>query len=169
MKSILITLCLLFSVSLTALAQSRDFRQVAIDQQVWKPFHTAFEARDAKALNALYADEVLRVTPAGVDTQSLFKQQNIKSYESSKTNGTKTSLDFWFESRQTTEDTSYEVGIFKITSTTNGTSSTFYGQFHIVIKKIDGVWKITQDWDSPNINGRAINAEDFKRKPPLQF
>lgn len=169
MKSLLVMLCLLFCINLSALAQSRDYRQVAIDHQVWKPFHAAFEARDAKALNALYADEVLRVTPAGVDTQSLFKQQNIKSYENSKANGTKTSLDFWFESRQTTDDTSYEVGIFKITSETNGTSSTFYGQFHIVIKQIDGVWKITQDWDSPNINGRAITAEDFERKSPIQF
>ncbi|GAB5526644.1 MAG: hypothetical protein Roseis2KO_45160 [Roseivirga sp.] len=159
----------MFSVSLSTLAQSRDFRQVAIDQQVWKPFHAAFEARDAEALNALYAHEVLRVTPAGVDTQSLFKQQNIESYGQANANGTETSLDFWFDSRQTTDDTSYEVGFFKITSQTNGVSSTFYGQFHIVIKKIDSVWKITQDWDSPNINGRAITAEDFKRKPALKF
>lgn len=169
MKSVLIVLCLLFSVSLSTLAQSQDYRQIAIDSQVWKPFHDAFEARDAKTLNALYAEEVLRVTPAGVDTKSLFKQQNTESYGRANTNGTKTALDFWFDSRQTTNDTSYEVGIFKITSETNGVSSTFYGQFHIVIKKIDGVWKITQDWDSPNINGRAITAEDFKRKPPLQF
>ena len=169
MKRVLITTCLLVSVHLTIVAQSQDFRQIEIDKQVWQPFHAAFEARDAKALNALYADEVLRVTPNGVDTQNLFKQQNVESYASSRNSGIKTSLDFWFESRQTTDDTSYETGIFKITSENKGNRSTFYGQFHIVIKKINGTWKITQDWDSPNINGRAITAEDFKRKAPIQF
>lgn len=169
MKRVFISAFILFLVSLTAWSQAKDKRQIEIDQQVWKPFHAAFEARDAKVLNALYADEVLRVTPNGVDTQNLFKQQNTDSYSNSRNSGTKTSLDFWFESRQTTDDTSYEIGIFKITSETNGTSSTFYGQFHIVIKKINGTWKITQDWDSPNINGRPITAEDFKRKDPIQF
>ncbi|MCE7997112.1 MAG: nuclear transport factor 2 family protein [Roseivirga sp.] len=169
MKRVLILLYLFVLISLSALAQGADQRQAEIDNQVWKPFHAAFEARDAKALNALYAEQVLRVTPAGVDTRNLFKQQNIDSYANTNASGTKTSLDFWFESRQTSDDTSYEIGIFKITAETNGNSSTFYGQFHIVIKKIDGVWKITQDWDSPNINGRPITAKDFSRKSPLQF
>lgn len=168
MKKALILTLILFTVY-PVLAQTETAIQREIDIAVWKPFHAAFEARDAKALNALYAEQVLRVTPAGVDTEGRFKQQNAESYARTNAQGTKTSLDFWFDSRQSTKDTSYEVGVFRITSTTNGKESTFYGQFHIVIKKINGVWKITQDWDSANVNGKAITAEDFNRKPAILF
>jgi len=167
MKKVLFSVCasLLFATGL--LAQSEAEIQKEIDTQVWKPFHAAFEARDAQALNAIYADEVLRVTPAGVDTQGNFKRLNIENY--SKASDSKVALDFWFESRQSNEDTSYEVGIFKI-GITNGSSTDYvYGQFHIVIKKIAGSWKITQDWDSEKINGRLITEKDFARKAPLKF
>ncbi len=47
--------------------------------------------------------------------------------------------------------------------------SSIYGQFHIVLKKIDGNWKITQDWDTDKINGKKLSEEDFDKQKPLQF
>ena len=44
-----------------------------------------------------------------------------------------------------------------------------YGRFHCVIKKIDGVWKIAQDWDDDEINGRKVSAEDWAKEAPLKF
>lgn len=167
MKRVLLSVCasLLFATGLSA--QSEAELQKEIDIQVWKPFHDAFEARDAQALNAIYAEEVLRVTPAGVDTKGRFKQLNIENY--SKASASKVALDFWFDSRQTSGDTSYEVGIFKIGIPSGSSTTYIYGQFHIVIKKIAGSWKITQDWDSEKINGRPITEKDFARKAPLKF
>lgn len=158
---ILVTLlCLTFSLTAQTEALQKE-----IDRQVWQPFHDAYEARNAKALNAIYASEVLRVTPAGIDTQGLFKQKNEENYARTSSQNAKTLLDFWFESRHTNADTSYEVGMFRIKTITNGKESTFYGQFHIVVKKINGLWKITQDWDNSIVNGKTLSAEDFARKP----
>ena len=146
-------------------AQEPSQWQKEIDEQVWTQFDAAFERYDATALNALYAEEVLRVTPAGIDTESRFKLQNSESYAGHYGAGNKRDLQFWFESRHTNATTSYEVGMFKITTTTNGQASSFYGQFHIVIKKLNGTWKITQDWDTAEVNGKLLDADDFGRKP----
>ncbi|MDY8138853.1 nuclear transport factor 2 family protein [Aquimarina sp. 2201CG5-10] len=143
--------------------------QKDIDKTVWSPFQKAYEALDGEALNAIYADQVLRVTPEGIDTQNEFKRKNLERLKGSKESKTRIKLDFWFDSRHTNKDTSYEVGFYKIEITTNDKVQYIYGQFHIVLKKITGVWKITQDWDTTAINGKSITAEDFNNKKSLKF
>lgn len=144
--------------------------QNEIDQTVWKPFQTAFETLDGDALNATYAAQVLRVTPQGIDTENAFKKGNTERFASNRKNGDKISLDFWFDSRKTNETTSYEVGFYRIGFTSkDGETQYSYGQFHIVLQKIKGHWKITQDWDTATIAGNPITAEDFNKKKALRF
>ncbi len=144
--------------------------QEEIDRTVWKAFQNAFESMDGEALNALYADTVLRVTPEGIDTQSQFKQANRTRFAANVANGDRISLDFWFDSRHTNVTTSYDVGFYRVGVTAkSGSTDYFYGQFHIVLKKIDGDWKIVQDWDTSSIGGRPITAADFERQPYKRF
>lgn len=143
--------------------------QEHIDQTVWAPFQKAYEALDAEALNEIYADEVIRVTPEGIDTENAFKGKNLERLKASKESKTQIKLDFWFDSRHTNEDTSYEVGFYKIAITANSETQYIYGQFHIVLKKIKDVWKITQDWDTTIINGTPITGVDFEKKKSLRF
>ena len=141
-----------------------------IDNTVWKTFQDAFQALDSKALNDVYADDVLRITTDGIDTQSQFKEANVTRFAENIKNGDRIALDFWLDSRQTNETTSYDVGFYRMAITTaTGEKNTVYGQFHIVLKNIDGSWKIAQDWDTSSIGGRPITAEDFARKVPDQF
>lgn len=150
-------------------AQQSAAVQKEIDNTLWKPFQKAFEALDGEALNVLYAKEVLRVTPSGIDTENAFKVANIERFKNNKADGVGIQLDFWLDSRHTNEHTSYEVGFYRIHFKTTTGVNTVYGQFHIVIKKIDGTWKITQDWDTDRIAGVPITAKDFDKNPPLQF
>lgn len=144
--------------------------QNEIDKTVWKPFQKAFETLDGEALNATYADKVLRVTPQGIDTENTFKSGNLERFKKNKADGISISLDFWFDSRHTNESTSYEVGFYRIGFTDKeGETSYSYGQFHIVLKKIERQWKITQDWDTANINGNPITAADFAKNSILRF
>jgi ketosteroid isomerase-like protein len=167
-KSVIIVM-LLFSV--IGFAQNNIMEiQNTIDEQVWKPFQKAFETLDGKALNATYAKEVLRATPNGIDTDNTFKTANLKRFQKNKKDGIAIALDFWFDSRRTNENTSYEVGFYRIGFTNaNAETSYSYGQFHIVLKKINGAWKITQDWDTATINEKAIGADDFAKQVPLKF
>ncbi|GMN10276.1 hypothetical protein MTsPCn9_13090 [Croceitalea sp. MTPC9] len=161
----------LFFICFFGIAQNevKEIQDV-IDQEVWKPFQEAFENLDGKALNATYTEQVLRVTPNGIDTENSFKAGNLERFKQNKADGISISLEFWFDSRHTNEATSYEVGFYRIRATTKeGKTSSNYGQFHIVLKRIDGKWKITQDWDTSIINGKAISAEDFEKQEPLKF
>lgn len=162
-------LLLLSIVTLNSFAQDITAVQKEIDQELWKPFQQAFERLDATALNALYADEVLRVTPGGIDTEEAFKAANVARFKENKTAGVSIKLDFWLDNRKTNANTSYEVGFYKIQFTSKEGQNSVYGQFHIVLKKIDGVWKITQDWDTDRINGNGITAKDFEKQKAIRF
>ena len=168
MKKLIYVSVLILGVQLQAQTVA-DF-QKEIDETVWKPFQQAFETLDGDALNATYADEVLRVTPQGIDTQNSFKAANLKRFEQNKTDGVSIALDFWFDSRHTNGEASYEVGFYRIGFTDkSGKTNYSYGQFHIVIRKQKGEWKIAQDWDTTIINGQTIGMEDFAKKEPLRF
>ena len=121
--------------------------QAVIDKTVWKAFQSAFERLDGEALNSVYADSVLRVTPDGVDTSGDFKRYNLTRFQENKARGERIALDFWFDSRRTSKNTSYDVGFYRIAITGQaGETDTFYGQFYIVLKNIDGQWLIVQAW-----------------------
>ena len=164
------TIILVFGILGHVKAQSIPELQKDIDQTVWKPFQEAFQTLDGEALNATYADEVLRVTPQGIDTENTFKAKNLKRFEQNKADGILITLDFWFDSRHTNVTATYEVGFYRIGFIDkDGTTKYSYGQFHIVLKKIDGLWKITQDWDTGTINGDPITASDFAKQSVLKF
>jgi len=161
-------LIFLFSMT-TVYAQDAQNIQNEIDKELWKPFKEAFDTTNGRALNALYADEVLRVTPNGIDTHNKFKKANLKRFEDNRKNKIGVQLDFWFDSRRTNAATSYEVGFYRMRLVKPEETDTIYGQFHIVLKKIYGTWKIIQDWDTGSINGKSISQSDFERRKPKQF
>lgn len=163
------TLPILLILSFAVHSQNQEALQREIDQQLWKPFQTAFEQLDSQALNALYAPEVVRVTPAGIDTQNRFKQANVERLNRHRESDTDLQLDFWFDSRHTDATTSYEVGFYRMVLGNAQGSQEIYGQFHIVLKKIEGTWKIVQDWDTDSILGKQITKKDFEKKAPLSF
>jgi len=80
-KFLLVILLLLFS---NLFAQDQADIQHDINQNLWKPFKQAFETLDAPALNSLYAQQVLRVTPAEIDTANNFKEANLERFENYK-------------------------------------------------------------------------------------
>lgn len=166
------SICLLLILAVTSMTAQTDTKtiQKEIDQTVWKPFQKAFETLDGDALNATYATQVLRVTPQGIDTQNAFKKGNVERFAENRKNGDAISLDFWFDSRKTNETTSYEVGFYRIGFTPKEKETQYsYGQFHIVLKKIQGQWKITQDWDTTTIAGNTISSKEFDKKESLRF
>lgn len=170
MRSFYILIIVVLQFSFMNAQTSVQTLQAEIDQTVWKPFQQAFQALDGAALNAIYANQVLRVTPAGIDIENIFKQNNLKRFAANKEAGDTITLDFWFDNRKTQESISYEVAFYRIGfAGKTGKTAYSYGQFHIVLKKTNGQWKITQDWDTATLKGRPITAKDFNLQTPIQF
>ncbi len=170
MKKMLI--CLMAMITTTAvLAQDKKEQQKIekeVNEQLWKPFKKSLEQRDAKTYNDLHTDDVLRVNKWGIRIGKAFKDRNTASY--AKKDDRKRTIDFWLEHRIYSGDTGYEVGYYRIKTTyPDGKVRESYARFHIVLKKVNGSWKIAQDWDTGEINGRKITADDFAKGTPLDL
>lgn len=151
-------------ISFFAVAQSP---QDEIDQQIWVPFTKAWESNDAKAFNAIHTKDVWRVNSGRLLFGSEYKDANEKRMGSS-TNTSRT-IEFWFEHRVLSGNRAYEVGYYRSTDLSNSAPQYYYGRFHVSLEKVDGVWKITLDWDTADVNGRAVDAAEFAKGKPIHF
>lgn len=165
MSSIRLLFLLFLTLTAIQIAAQDDVAkwQAEIDQEIWLPFTQAYKDYDGPAFNALHSDDVLRVSPWGIRQGAEYKQSNLEGYRKGKAAGKKRAIFFWLEHRQTTSDLSYEVGYYKVSTTSEEGTRDYYARFHVLIRKIDGTWQIVQDWDTNSINGRKVTAEDFEK------
>lgn len=143
--------------------------EAEVNLQVWKPFKVAYEARDWKSFNNLHTDDMLRVNKwGGIKTGIEYKASVEKSYQ--RKDSRKRTIDLWFEHRIYSDDFGYEVGYYRVIYDEPGKDQLItHARFHVVLKKINGVWKIAQDWDTNMINGVSITAADFAKGTPVRF
>ncbi|MDT7831810.1 nuclear transport factor 2 family protein [Flavobacteriaceae bacterium S356] len=167
----LVACIILVLVALPAVSQNKkEQEKIAqeVNTQLWKPFKHSLENRDAKTYNDLHTDDILRVNKWGIRIGKAFKDRNTANY--AKKDDRKRTIDFWLEHRIYAGNTGYEVGYYRITTTSpDGTTRESYARFHIVLKKVKGSWKIAQDWDTGDINGVKITAKDFAKGTPLDL
>ncbi|WP_424962141.1 YybH family protein [Ekhidna sp.] len=154
---------LLLSVSLSCTAQSA---QEEINQQVWTPFTRAWETNDGKAYNAVHTDDVWRINPGRLLIGDEYKKMNIERMTGQQRDRI---IEFTFETRTANVDNAYEVGYYRITDRSEDEPKYFVGRFHVALKRVDGVWKIAQDWDTDEINGEKITAESLQKRDFIHF
>lgn len=163
MKKLLLLFILLKATLIFAQSETKPDYSKEIDEQVWEPFKKAYANYDAEEYIALHADDVLRVTKwSGIRTGEAFRTGIQKNFN--KKDKVAHQLEFQFEHRIHSADVAYEVGYYRMTRTPKeGKPERHYGRFHVVLKKIDGKWKIAQDWDTGNINGHEVTGADYQR------
>ncbi|MDC8002448.1 nuclear transport factor 2 family protein [Aureisphaera galaxeae] len=159
MKKILLLFTL---VSFPLMSQNITNADLAkeVDQQVWEPFKQSYKSGDAVTFNSIHTDDVIRITGRGIQKGQEYKDSNTQWL--SKPDRKARTIDFVFEHRIYAEDTAYEIGYYKIVYGADEAKAN-YARFTVVLKKENGTWRIAQDWDTDEINGRKVTAEDFKR------
>ena len=164
MKNILYVFLLLIGFG-SIYGQGNDLKQLVeekVNQDVWKPFKKSYEAKDWQTFNSLHTDDVLRAHDRGIQIGQEYKD-DIRSYYERPDNR-KTTIDFVMERRTYKDNVGYEVGFYRVIYSKTGEDDYIsYGLFHVVLKNVNGQWKIAQDWDSNSFNGRPIGAEDFDK------
>ena len=139
--------CLLQSA---ASAQQNKF-QKEIDDQVWKPFIEYFSNYRTKEFINLHDTDMVRV---GIDRNRIY---GVKKYETiqargdsgSLANKARRSIEFKFYKRIASATDAFEIGLYKSTDIRpDNTSGDYYGKFWVMLKKVNGVWKIKLDADS---------------------
>jgi len=143
--------------------------QNEINEQVWKPFIRAFNAYQADEFLAVHSKELVR-SPR--DSKTVFGwEQYLKEQkkwdQQANGRGEKRTLDLHFTERIANANQAIEVGVYRTTMTDNkGESRSFYGRFHVVLRKENGTWKILVDTDSSE--GNTITEKDFLSAQPLE-
>lgn len=142
--------------------------QKEINDQVWKPFISTFSNLDAKGFLDVHSKDVVRSSRDArqILSWSEYLEQQDKTNKGMLADGLSMTLDLHFTERVTTPDRAIDVGIYKTTITDKaGKSQSYYGRFHVVLRKENGVWKILVDTDSSE--GDTIDAEDFDAAKPM--
>lgn len=142
---------------------AQDDIPTEIDSQVWHPFVHSFNALDAQTFNALHTPDVIRGGPWGLYLGKEYYDGNIQHMAQGKAEGEERKLALVFEHRVHREAVAYEVGYYRVVAIRDGAERTYYGQFHVVLKKIDGGWKIAQDWDASEIGGIEVGETLFQK------
>jgi ketosteroid isomerase-like protein len=159
-------------VLLTFGVSAQTNNQQDIDQQVWKPFVKAIMERDVDTFISLHSKDLIRAERDG--TRVLNYDQYKKSMEgwsarkeTNKANNAKHIFELRFLERISNETQAFEVGYFKNeTISATGEKRAGYGQFHVALRKENGLWKILVDSDSNN--GRTITEEMFQAAKPIE-
>lgn len=136
--------------------------QQEINEQVWKPFLKGFNDNDTKAFMAVHSKDVVR-SPRDANQVLNWNQyfaQQEKGDTADKAAKRKRTLELRFTERISNKDQAIDVGVYK-TSYVNpdGTSRSFFGRFHVVMRKEQGTWKILVDTDSSENN--TISEKDY--------
>lgn len=140
---------------------SQDF-QKEINVQVWKPFISSFNNYDANGFLAVHTKDVVRspLDAKMILTYDEYLQNQLEGNKRGKENGNTRTLDLRFTERIANAATAIDIGIFKVTvNRKDGSTQSFYGRFHVVLRKENGVWKILVDMDSSE--GRSIDEADY--------
>ena len=151
--------------NLIAAAQTMQHQ---INEQVWRPFIKAYNEKDTYAFLAVHSKDVIR-SPRDAN-----KVMNFTEYASElrainadlKAKGITPNLELRFTERIASNDQAIEVGIYKGTITgPDGKSMSFYGRFHVALRKEAGVWKILVDTDYSENN--TIGQTQFEAAKPM--
>ena len=142
--------------------------QREVNEMVWRPFKAAYENRDWESFNDLHTDQILRVNDRGIRIGREYKEDNKDRFQ--RPDDRKLTIDFAFERRLHRDDTGYEVGFYRVVYERPGERpEVHFGRFHVVLRKVNGSWKIAQDWDSSTFNGEPITNEDFHKATLLEL
>ncbi len=165
MKSLIFQIVLLL-ISETSFSQ--DY-QKEINDQVWKPFIQTFNNFDADGFLAVHSKDIIRSSRDSkeiLDWKEYLKQQKAGDKRSIE-QGSKRTLELRFTERIANAEKAIEVGIYKTSSiNSKGEIRSFYGRFHVILRKENGIWKILVDTDSSE--GNTISEKDFLSALPIE-
>ena len=155
-----------FVVCLTV--QGQDL-QKEINEQVWKPFIEGFTNGDTDQFMNVHSKDLVRSPrdSKSIQTWDEYYQGTKAGNERRKTSGRKSEIELRFTERIATAQQAIDVGIYKTTNIAgDGQRRSFYGRFHVVMRKESGTWKILVDTDSSE--GGTISEAAFTAAKPME-
>lgn len=154
---------IVFTVLIFNISNAQKSDNLKAINTVWAKFYKAFETLDHSLMADIHSKDLVRVSGGNriIDYDTYIN--NYKSgFERDKKAGQTSEISLRFFERLNNENSASERGIYKLIRN-KGTDNeqAYYGQFHVLFKKIDNEWKITMDYDSSE--GNTIGEDDYKK------
>jgi len=130
-----------------------------INQQIWNNFTKAFETLDFELFESLHSEEFIRI---GGDSKNIRNKENyISGYKQRWQNmSLNQTISFKFLERICNDSIASERGIYKLIRNPNtDIEKSYFGKFHVILKKESSIWKIIIDYDSSENN--TINKTSY--------
>jgi ketosteroid isomerase-like protein len=157
---------LLFIVSITSFSQDV---QKEINEQVWRPFIKNFNEGNTAGFMAVHSKDVVRSPrdQKAIWNWEEYNQQQAQGDAEDKKENRKRTLELRFTERIANGDLAFHVGIYKTTYVfPDGKTQSYFGRFHVVLRKEKNVWKILVDTDSTE--DHTIEEKDYLAATPLE-
>ena len=128
-------------------SQEQNYNQ-EINKAIWEKFTEAFETYDAELFASLHSKDFIRISS---DSKTIRNVENyIDGYRNRwKNMNSKQTIDFRFTERINNGNLASEKGIYKLTvNLGEQNEASYYGAFHVVMRKEETHWKLLVDYDS---------------------
>jgi ketosteroid isomerase-like protein len=119
-----------------------------------------YDRMDAIGFMNLHSRDLIRVPVDAkkIYTYEEYSRNNQQNNEYNFRHKRRQAIEFSFEERIHNDNTAFETGYYKVTTTdANGKTGVFYGKFTVVLRKLDDRWKIILDSDT----GKNITEKMF--------
>jgi ketosteroid isomerase-like protein len=133
-----------------------------INRDIWMPFSAAYAQGDAEAFIALHSPDVIRVEGNGgwVGGFEEYAGRLREWFQWVAVQEGRLDIRFRFLERHTGDDSSSERGVYRLVLTyPDADERLWYGRFHTICRKRNGVWRIALDYDSDE--GGTVGEETF--------
>ncbi|GAA3589107.1 hypothetical protein GCM10022396_02940 [Flavivirga amylovorans] len=120
-----------------------------INSQIWNNFSKSFETLNYELFESLHSKDLIRVN--GGDYKSIRnKEAYLEGYKSRWSNPVLSqTISFRFSERICKDGMASERGVYKFTmNPRTENQKIYYGKFHVILRKENGLWKILIDYDS---------------------
>ncbi|WP_299363325.1 nuclear transport factor 2 family protein [Winogradskyella sp.] len=157
-KYLLIYFLICFSMTLCYSQKETHLKAI---NTTWAKFYKAFKNLDYTLMATIHSKDLVRISGGRRILDYDTYINNYKTgFDRDKTAGQTSNISLRFFERLCNDSTASERGIYRLIRN-RGTDKeqTYYGQFHVLLKKIDGEWKITMDYDSSE--GGKIGEADY--------
>lgn len=157
-KSILF---ILFLIGFTNLSHTQSLKNLKEINTVWTKFYQAFDSLDYQPMAEIHSKKLVRISGGKKITDYNTYINNYKAnFKKAKQKNISNNISLRFFERINNDSIASERGIYKLIRTENNENKqVYYGQFHVLFAKKDGVWKIVMDYDSNELN--TIGEEDY--------
>ena len=153
----------LFLMLLTNQSNAQSLNNLKEINLIWEKFYQAFDSLDYKPMAEIHSKELVRV--AGGKRISDYETyiNNYKTrFKEAKNNGISNKISLRFSERINNDSIASEKGIYKLIRIDGqGNKKAYYGQFLVIFKKENGMWRILVDYDSNENN--AIGEKEYAK------